>query len=54
MPTIGWDLVATADGVLILEANAVWHAYLGQQWGRSPLGETAWAEVMLQALTAKH
>lgn len=42
MPSIGWDLVATTDGVLILEANAVWNAYLSQQWGRAPLGETSW------------
>lgn len=53
MPTIGWDLVATADGVFILEANAVWNAYLGQQWGRSPLGETDWPALMENALAAK-
>lgn len=52
MPAIGWDLVSTNDGVFILEANAIWNAYLGQQWGRSPLGETHWPQVMLDALAA--
>lgn len=54
MPAIGWDLVATTEGVFILEANTVWHAYLSQQWGRSPLGETAWPDLMLHALSAKN
>lgn len=50
MPAVGWDLVATSDGVFILEANAIWHAFLAQHWGRAPLGETAWPECMLAAL----
>lgn len=50
MPVIGWDAVATTDGVKILEANAVWNANVGQVWGQKPLGETAWPECMLAAL----
>lgn len=52
MPSIGWDLVATDAGVFILEANAVWNANLAQHWGRVPLGETTWPEVMLTASPA--
>lgn len=46
MPVVGWDLVATDHGVMILEANDVWHGLLGQAWGRQPLGGTAWARLM--------
>jgi hypothetical protein len=50
MPAVGWDLVATDRGVFILEANAVWNGNLAQLWGRAPLGETVWPEVMMAAL----
>lgn len=50
MPSVGWDLVATDRGVLILEANAVWNGHLAQLWGMAPLGETIWPELMLAAL----
>lgn len=50
MPSVGWDLVATDRGVFILEANAVWNGHLAQLWGKAPLGETIWPEVMLAAL----
>lgn len=47
IPSIGWDLIATDSGVYILEANAVWHGDLAQNWGLAPLGETPWPELML-------
>lgn len=50
MPSVGWDLVVTDRGVFILEANAVWNGNLAQLWGRAPLGETIWPELMLGAL----
>jgi hypothetical protein len=50
MPAIGWDCIATEQGAFILEANAVWHADVAQQWGLLPLGESAWPKVMLEHL----
>lgn len=52
MPTIGWDLVFTDAGDLLLEANAVWNGNLAQHWGLSPLGETPWPAAMLAAWDA--
>jgi hypothetical protein len=49
MPSIGWDLVCTEDGIFILEANSVWNAFSAQHWGRLPLGETVWPETVLAA-----
>lgn len=49
MPTVGWDVVSTGSGLYILEANGVWNAHMTQQWGRSPLGETPWAEALISA-----
>lgn len=50
MPVVGWDVIATTEGVKILEANAVWNANVGQAWGQQPLGETVWPQRMLTAL----
>jgi hypothetical protein len=52
IPTVGWDVVPTDQGVLILEANAVWSTNVAQQRGLAPLGKTGWPAVMLAYLDA--
>lgn len=48
MPFIGWDIVDTTDGVLILEANAYWGGDCVQLPGAMPLGATRFAEIYLK------
>jgi hypothetical protein len=50
VPAIGWDLVATASGVLILEANVAWSTNLTQLRGLAPLGESDWPAAVLAYL----
>lgn len=50
VPCVGWDLVPTDSGSLILEANVCWSGNLTQHRGLSPLGETAWPAEMLAYL----
>lgn len=50
MPFVGWDIVDTADGPTLLEANAYWGANLCQMAGHRFLGETAFPEIYLAHL----
>jgi hypothetical protein len=40
MPSVGWDIVLTEEGPLLLEGNAVWCVDLAQLSHRRPLAET--------------
>lgn len=46
VPNIGWDVVHTADGILIMEANLYWGADISQVAGPL-LGETGYAAALL-------
>lgn len=46
-PFIGWDIVLTDAGPLLLEANLTWGAELVQMTNGKPLGETPFAAVFL-------
>lgn len=50
VPIIGWDVVPTEQGVLILEANVVWSTNLTQLRGLAPLGESNFPTLMLKYL----
>lgn len=47
--SLGWDVVITQDGPLLLETNAGWGALFQQQL-EGPLGQTAFAHVVDQAV----
>lgn len=51
---IGWDLVPTESGVLILEANVAWSTNLTQLRGLAPLGESDWPVAILACLDDAH
>ena len=48
IPFIGWDIVDTTDGVLLLEANAYWGADALQAPGGVPLGRTRFPAIYLE------
>ncbi len=47
MPFIGWDVIDTKDGLLLLEANAYWGGDCVQLPGAAPLGHTRFPEIYL-------
>ena len=47
--TLGWDVVITPDGPLLLEANSGWNP-IGLQYNFGPLGRSALAEVIADEL----
>lgn len=51
MPAIGWDLLDTTDGPMIMEANASWGADIIQV-AQPFLGKTGYAEAMLEGLAS--
>jgi hypothetical protein len=52
-PFVGWDVVVTDDGPLLLEANPDWCVELAQIVMNQPLGETVYPEVFLEHLAAQ-
>lgn len=52
-PTIGWDVVITQDGPLLLEGNLGWDVELLQALGDTAAGDTAAADAMAHALFGK-
>lgn len=53
MPFVGWDVVVTDNGPLLLEANPDWCVELAQAVMDRPLGETAYPRVFLEHLAAQ-
>lgn len=49
LPTIGWDVISTTDGILIMEGNLCWGADINQVGGPL-LGETSYPEANLAAV----
>lgn len=47
MPFVGWDLIDTPQGVMVLEANAYWGGDALQPPGGITLGETRFPEIYL-------
>jgi hypothetical protein len=44
---IGWDVIDTANGPMLLEGNVVWGGNLAQMAGNLPLGATGFPEIFL-------
>jgi hypothetical protein len=48
MPSIGWDIISSNWGAMVMEANAFWGVDIVQGCGRF-LGDTGYAEAYLEA-----
>ena len=44
--SVGWDIAATEDGVLVIEANLLWDSGLFQTLSDTPLIETQYLEMV--------
>jgi len=53
LPFVGWDVVITDDGPLLLEGNPDWCVELAQIVTNTPLGETLYPEIYLEHLAAQ-
>jgi Sugar-transfer associated ATP-grasp len=53
IPFIGWDIIITDVGPLLLEANVTWCVELLQQSHGMPLGETVFPQVFLEHYRSK-
>jgi hypothetical protein len=51
---VGWDIVITDTGPVLLEANLTWCVDLCQMSHGTPLGETAFPEVFLESWMLNH
>ena len=47
LPFVGWDIVDTEQGVMVLEANAFWGGDALQPSGATPLGRTRFPGIYL-------
>jgi hypothetical protein len=52
-PFVGWDVVVSSHGPLLLEANPDWCVELAQIASGRPLGETIYPEVFLEHLSSR-
>ena len=44
---VGWDVIDTDQGPMLLEGNVVWGGNLAQMAGNHPLGATGFPEIFL-------